>query len=1024
MMNRKRKSIECIKRLTFMLLFGFFHLVVYGQNSKEITGTVVDQSGIPLPGVSILVKGQSVGTTTNFDGEFSLKVSAAESTLVFSYVGFISVEKAASNTTPLHVVMVEDVQSLDEVVVVGYGQQKKATVTGAISTLKGEELTKVPTSNLSTAVTGKLPGVVTIQTSGRPGSDAANIYIRGLSTWVDSSPLIIVDGIERTSFSQIDPNEVESISVLKDASSTAVYGVRGANGVILITTKRGKENVQNISFTAELGGQRPVNIPHFLNSYEHLQLLKVAMINDGKDPSTEPLLSDESLEGFRLGQDPYRYPDIRWYQQVVKPLALMQKYNMNVSGGTKRIKYFVSMGYLNQSGMFKYTDMHDRYNPDTYYKRFNFRSNLDFTINKYQELSVNISGRSGEQNGFPNESNVFQTLIAKPPYLYPIFNPDGTYGASITEPNPVVKISNSGYDNTRINNYDLVGTLKNDLSFITSGLALNLNMSYNSNMGSRKSYREQADSYYYNPGTQEYQQIIEFSPLTFEGETSARTYRNIGLQFQLKYGKTIGQSKINATLVYNQQNERYAANRPFVLMGYAGRLEYDYGGKYLAEFNIGYNGSENFAPGNQFGIFPAGSFGYVISEEPFMKPLKHIVNFFKIRGSVGLVGNDKVGGNRFLWQGLYSYRAPGSALSFQNYSFGTTNPSNTGGLTETRSENRNLTWETSLKRNIGVDAKLFKNNLLNITVDLFDEHRTDILMAARSLLNTTGIPSPQYNIGETKNSGYEIELNHSNTLGEFSYSLRGLYSFARNEVVNRDDPAGTPDYQKLAGYRIGQFRGYQVLGYFTSEEEIANSPDQTALGGPIIPGDLKYLDYDNDGQITSADIVPIGYSNVPEIVYSISPELKWKGITLSAMFQGAANASVLFVSNAGYEFGGSAGGGQVTETHKDYWTTDNPNASYPALHSNATHSNKNTNSFHLKSGNYLRLRNIRLSYSIPKSFCSKLKISSINVSLSGNNLKTWSKIDDFDPETITSSGSKGEVYPQQSVYNFGVNIKL
>jgi TonB-linked SusC/RagA family outer membrane protein len=1023
MMNRNNILFEHVKRYAFIVLFGFFQIVIHGQNNKEVVGLVVDESGMPVPGVTVLVKGTTVGTTTDFDGRFSLNVTTPKAVIVFSYIGYVSVEKPASES-PFNIVLKEDVQSINEVVVVGYGKQKKATVTGAISTLKGEELTEVPTSNLSTAVTGKLPGVVTIQTSGRPGSDAANIYIRGLSTWVDSSPLIIVDGIERTSFSQIDPNEVESISVLKDASSTAVYGVRGANGVIIITTKRGKESQQNISFTAELGGQTPVNIPNFLDSYEHLKLLKIAMINDGKDPSTEPLLSDESLEGFRLNQDPYRYPNIKWYKQVVKPMALMQKYNMNVSGGTKRVKYFVSMGYLNQSGMFKYTDMHDRYNPDTYYKRFNFRSNLDFTINKYQTLSVNVSGRSDEQNGFPNESNVFQTLIAKAPYLYPIFNPDGTYGANLNEPNPVVKISNSGYDNTRINNYDVVGTLHNNLSFITDGLSLLMNISYNSSMGTTKSYREQADSYYYNPGTQEYEQIIEFSPLSYVGESNARAYQNIGIQFQFKYVKTIGKSDIKTTLIYNQQNERYQYNQPFVLMGYAGRIEYDFDSKYLAEFNIGYNGSENFAPGNQFGVFPAGSLGYVISEEPFMESLESVVSFLKIRGSIGLVGNDKVGGDRFLWQGLYSYSSPGSSASYQNYSFGTTNPSNTGGLVESRSENRNLTWETSLKRNIGLDAKLFKNNLLNITFDLFDEHRSDILMPARSLLNTTGIPSPQYNIGEAKNYGYEIELNHSRTFGDFSYSLRSLYSFARNKVVNRDDPAGTPDYQKLAGQRIGQFRGYQVLGYFASEEDIASSPDQSSLGGPIIPGDLKYLDYDGDGQITSADIVPIGYSTVPEIVYSVSPELKWKGLTLSAMFQGAANASVLFVSNAGYEFGGSAGGGQVTETHKDYWTVDNPNASYPSLHSNATHSNKNTNSFHLKSGNYLRLRNVRLSYNIPESVCKKLNMNSISLSLSGNNLKTWSKIDDFDPETISTNGSKGEVYPQQSVYNFGVNIKL
>ncbi len=1013
-------SFSYVLRVTLFLLFVVSHMSLYAQSDNIISGVVSDQSGVPLPGVSIVVKGTATGTVTDFDGNFSISVSNPKAVLVFSYVGFITQEKPTSSKQPFNIALEEDIQSLNEVVIVGYGSQKKETVTGAISTIKGSELTDVPTSNLSTAITGKLPGVVTIQSSGRPGEDAANIFIRGQSTWVDSSPLIIVDGVERRTFSQIDPNEVESISVLKDASSTAVYGVKGANGVILITTKRGEVGRQKISISADLGAQQPINIPNFLGSYDHLLLRKQASINDGLNIENDPLISDESLEGFRLGEDMFRYPNLKWYDKAIKSLSFQQKYNVNISGGTEKVKYFVSLGYLNQDGMFKYTNTHNRYSSDTDFKRFNFRSNLDFKVNRFQTLSANISGRKDTKNGFPNISNVFQSLIAQVPYAFPIYNPDGSYAAIAGQGNPIVKIAESGYDRTDVNNYDIVGSLRNDLSFITDGLTLDINLSYNSSTGSTKSYREQAGTFQYNSVRDDYDQITEYSPLSYTGESPTTTFTRLGIQANMRYTKTIGKSKINTTLVYNQQNDKSNTSNPFVLMGYAGRFEYDFDGKYLAEINAGYNGSENFAPGNQFGFFPAASLGYVISNENFMEPLSSVVTFLKIRGSAGLVGNDKIGGSRFLWQGLYQY-LPATGSRLQYIGFGTTNPSSLGGIYETRTENRLLTWEKSLKQNIGLDAKFFGNRLLDITIDVFNEHRTDILMSARSLLNTTGIPSPQYNIGEVKNWGYEIDVSHMNTIGEVGYSLRGFYSFARNKIINYDDPSGTPVMQKYAGYRIGQYRGYKVLGYFTSQEEIDNSPDHSTLGGPIIPGDLRYQDTNGDNKITESDIQPIGFSQVPEIIYSITPEVSWKGFTLNAMLQGAANASVLFTSNAGFEFGGAAGGGQVTTLHQDYWTVDNQNASYPSLHLNPQHSNKNVNSFHLKSGNYVRLRNVQLSFELPELFCKKLNIKNMRIVLSGNNLKTWSKVEGFDPETVDQ---KGESYPQQKVYNLGININL
>lgn len=1020
-MKQLKAYISSLARISLILFFAFTTCFSFAQQADlTVRGVVTDTQGEVLPGVSIIIKGTSIGTITNFDGEFSLKLNSKDDVLVFSYIGYVAVEQKVLLGQINRITLQEDVKTLTEVVVVGYGTQEKATVTGSISTISSKEITGITTSNLSTTITGKLSGVVTIQQSGRPGEDAAALFIRGQSTWVNASPLIIIDGVERESFSQINPNEVESISVLKDASSTAVYGVRGANGVVLITTKRGTVGKPAINLVLNYGLQQPVNIPQFLGSYEHLMLRKVATINDGKDPNNDPLLTDASLEGFRLHDNPYLYPNINWYQEVVKPFASQGQYNVNISGGTERVKYFISLGFLNQGGMFKYTDTHDRYSSDTYYKQFNFRSNIDLTINKFQTLTANISGRTGELNGFPNVSNLMQTIIAKVPYAYPIYNPDGSYAEIQGQGNPIVKIADSGYDNTRTNNYDIVTVLKNDLSFITDNLTFDLNLSFNSALGSMKSYREQPDTYYYNPNTDQYDQVVESTPFHYTGETAKTAYKRIGLQLRLHHILNMKNSKLKSTLVYNQHNNQEGVAKPFVLKGYAGRVEYEYNQRYLAEINLGYNGSENFAPGHQYGLFPAFSGGYIISEEAFMNDLSNIIDFLKIRGSVGLVGNDRIGGARFLWQGMYNQVAPVNP-NLQYFGFGTSNPSSLGGIYEARSENLLLTWETALKRNIGFDLYLFKNNLLNLSVDFFKENRKDILMQARSLLYTTGIPSPQYNMGAVANWGYEIDATHRHKIGEVSYSLNLKYNFARNKILDYDDPQGTPSWQKYEGYRIGQFRGYQTLGFFVSQEDIENSPNQMTLGGPIIPGDLKYLDVNHDNQIDERDKIPIGFSNVPEIFYSISPEISWKGFTLSAMLQGAANASVFFTSNAGFEFGGAAGGGQVTKTHQDYWTPNNPNATYPALHLNPQHSNKNLNSFHLKSGNYIKIRNFQLSYAIPKSVCERIQISNAVVSFSGNNVKTWSHIDNFDPETVESSG---EVYPQQRLFSLGLNVNF
>lgn len=986
-------------------------------------GRVVSNGGQPIAGVSVLEKGTSNGTVSNADGVFSLSLKGgSQAVLEFKSIGYLTRELPAGNQ--MSVRLMEDISGLEEVVVVGYGVQKKETLTGAITTIRTGDVLQSSAANITNALTGRLPGLTTIQSSGRPGFDEARLLIRGQSTWVNSSPLIIIDGIERENFSQIDPNEVETISILKDASSTAVYGVRGANGVVLITTKRGQTGKPQVSLTHNSSMQRPSRIPELLGSYEHIQLLNEALVNDGM----QPRFSEAEVIGFRDSSGTANYPDVNFWDEFTKPFSLQNQTNLNIRGGTQKIKYFTSVGYLKQGGMFRYTDENEDFDTNTDFSRLNYRSNLDIKINQYQELSANLSARIETRKGFGTNygtnflnslHQLFQGINSTPPYVFNIFNPDGSIGGAQSFANPYRSIAYSGFNTDRINAYDIIVKLNNRLDFLTKGLSAVLNVSTNSNFGTNKAYSQNRASYQYLPATGGYNQLTEDAPLTYVAEElNTVGYRLINLQAQINYAREFGDHGVTAMALYNQQKEEREDQIPFALMGVSSRATYAYKSRYFAEVNMGYNGSENFAPGNRFGLFPAYSAGWNISEEPFLKNKVSFLDFMKIRGSYGVVGNDRIGGARFLYQSMYGI-VGGTQTQF--YSFGSSNPTSLGGIVESRQGNPDLRWETATKRNLGFEAKFFKNKL-SIVADIFDEQRKDILMEARSFPLVQGGPVPTINIGRVNNKGYELELEHNNNIGQdWGYSVRGTVSFARNVVVNRDDPGQTPEHQKLAGYRINQFRGLTVLGYFQSAEEIADSPSQITLGGPIIPGDLKYFDYNDDGVIDENDVAPIGYSDIPEYIFASQLGLRFKGFSLNMLLQGASNASVMFTGFGGFEFTGSNGNGQATPIHLDRWTPDNPNAGYPSLHTGTTHSNKRVNTFHLRSGNYIRIKNVVFSYDLPQNAVDRLRLKGVRVYVNGDNLFTWSKTGNYDPESL---GGSGEIYPVQSVYNLGVNINF
>lgn len=1012
--------------LTKASLKAFVFIVVFSMISSNVlaqvivTGTVKSDKGEALTGVSVRIKNGSAGASTDNNGKYTITAPSSQSILTYSYVGFVSKEVVVGTQSVINVTLMEESNLLSDVVVVGYGQQKKETLTGSITTIKTSDILQSSAANITNALAGRLPGLTTIQSSGRPGFDEARLLIRGQSTWVNASPLIIVDGMERESFSQIDPNEVESISILKDASATAVYGVRGANGVILITSKKGTLGKPQISFTQNVAMQKPSRIPEILGSYDQATLLNLALKNDGKPAQ----FSEEALQKFKDKSDPYGYPDVNWWEEFSKPASLQNQSNLNVRGGTERVKYFTSLGYLNQDGMFKYTDVQKNYNTNTDFNRINFRSNIDVTINKYQELSAYISGRIEKRNGFGTDyssahtnslTQFFQAINSYPPYLFPIFNPDGSLAGSSTFTNPYKAIVHSGFNTERSTAYDIILKLNNKLDFITKGLSALVNVSANSSFSTNKAYSENVATFQYLPATGGYNQVSNNVPLTYVEEAATAGYRQLNLQAQINYNRKFGNHNVSGMAVYNQLKTETGSAIPSALIGTAGRFTYGFKSKYFAEVNLGYNGSENFAPGNRFGFFPAYSLGWNISEEAFIKKNLPAISLLKLRGSYGLVGNDRVGGTRFLYQSLYA-----TVASNSNFQFGTVSPTSGGGISESRQGNPDLRWETATKRNIGLDLGLFKNSL-TVTVDVFDEKRKDILMQARSFPLIQGGPVPTVNIGRVNNKGYEIELQYKNTFKDLFYSIKGNMAYAKNIVINRDDPGQTPDYQKLQGYAINQHRGYIVTGFFQSAEDIANSPSQITLGGPIIPGDLKYLDYNNDGQIDANDQAPIGYSDIPQYTFASQLALQYKGISLNVMFQGAANASVMYTGFGGFEFTGS-GTGQATPIHLSYWTPETATtALYPSLHTGTGHSNKNKNTFHLRSGNFIRLKNVELGYSLPKSITSKLRLGSARIYVNGDNLYTWSKTGNFDPEAL---GGSGEIYPVQSVYNLGLNISF
>jgi len=1002
-----------------------------------ITGKVTSANGEALPGVTVVVKGTALGTTTNADGSYTLPVSENAGILVFSFIGFVSKEVEINNQTQINVTLTEDVKSLNEVVVVAYGQQKKATLTGAVASINTKEIKQSPAANLAVTLTGRLPGLFAQQTSGEPGRDATLLFMRGRGTLNGASPLILVDGVERE-LTAIDPNEVETVSILKDASSTALFGVRGANGVILVTTKRGTETTPAIGLSVESGIQSFTRRPTRLDSYEWALLKNQAWENDFPNPGANdfPPYSDYALERYRLQDDPEVYPNINWVDKLMKKWVPQTRYNLNLNGKGSNVSYFVNVGYLNQSGQWNIDPSVTEYDPSQYLKRYNFRSNIDATLNKARTLRtfLNASGSFESVNGpfvearYNNNSatgEIINRILNRWPSILPgPLTPDGevlvgggNYGES-----PWGYINRSGYRKESRSNVTASWGLEQDFSFITKGLSAKAMLSFDTRsihyLNASQQYQFWVQVIDPNTKTPDGKDVVNYqrtrtdfdnTPLNTSISASFQSFYDV--QFHTNYSRTFaGKHAVTGLLLAQQQSLIKPSDAlPFNVRGLATRLNYSFADKYIAEFNAGYNGSEQFAKGRRYGFFPSFSAGWNVHNEAFMQGFVNTVHHLKLRGSYGTVGGDQLGSRRFLYldeisRGSGSYSATlGRGAKINESFFG----------------NPNVQWEVAKKANIGFEFGLF--NQVNITTDFFKERRDNVLIYRGSVPLIIGVPSSTLapsNIGIIENKGYEIELAYSKVFTpKFSFISKINFNHAQNKILFNDEVQLDADYAyryRSTGYQIGQQWGYNALGFFNSQEEI-DAYGVTYQGRAPRPGDLKYEDLNGDKLINDKDVMPIGESTVPLYNWGAAASITYQNFDLSFLFQGAFKVS------------GNLNPWEIDDfiaRHQSAWTPERAAAGaeilYPALSLSQSASATN-NTYFNENKSFVRLKNLEIGYMLPKSLTSRVGIKSLRLYANGLNLITWDKLaqKDWDPELSSNTS-----FPVYRVVNGGVNFKF
>lgn len=1011
------------------------------QATRKVTGIVIDSKGEPVIGASVRLKGSSIGTITDVNGKFSIPAKEG-SILVISFIGFSTKDVIVSGKGSLNITLTESSQSIDEVVVVGYGTQKKVSVTGSVASVKSDEILRAPLPNISQALVGKLSGLVTRQESGEPGNDDVTMYVRGIGTTQSASPLVLVDGVER-SFSNLDPSEIENVTILKDAAAAAVYGVRGANGVILVTTKRGLENKPTINYTTSYTLSSSTRMPQYLSGEEYVKWWNYADEINGRAHT----FSDAVVQKVTNGDPDGIYGNTNWTKLMLKSVAPTMHHNITLDGGTNGVKYFASLGYLDQKGIVKGVD----------YSRYNLRANLDATVTKDFSMSLDISGfmsnktapqiSNFDANGNSVSSNLMNQIITAAPYLN-AQSPDGKYLTSSLNvgDNPLAARDLSGYDDANKSGLQSSLTLKYDAPFL-KGLSFKVVGSYDKAYTDTKSFYTPYDLYYVNPSSSVTTLTETTSTYGSDAILSEAYYQTTRWTMQefISFNRTIQKHAINALVVAEQSSYKstylgasaqgysitdlaeftYANKNPSMptsgtsvinRAGWVGRLNYTFDNKYIAEVSTRVDASTNFAPNHRYGVFPSASLAWRVAEEDFFKNWKTPITNLKIRTSYGTLGNDQANSSYPYLQSYSLYSSPVAYLG------GTT----VKGLYPSSLPNTDLTWERSRTFNAGFDLELW-NGLFGAEFDGFYKVTSNILTSVSSTYppSVGGYYPSTVNSGKVDVRGFELVLNHKHKIGDFNYAVRGNVSWAHNRILSIDESAGIPDYESLIGRSIGVKIGLIAEGLFQTDREAATSPTVSAAKA----GDIKYKDLNGDGKITyDQDKTVIGRSSTPELNFGLNFTSSWKNFDFSFLIQGAAicdNALMGWYDGIGWD------DTQFTRTFynngnspkyliEGAWSPSNPNGKYPRLDNTWRAENNWASTLWIVDGSYARLKNVQIGYTLPKSVTKKLKFEP-RIYLAGTNLFTVSAFKYLDPEAPNVSNG---YYPQQKTYSIGASVKF
>ena len=1046
-----------MKKIFYLLLIIFCASseVLLAQNT-QITGTVKDKNGDVVIGASVAEKGATGnGTQTNVNGKFIINLKGASRTLVIFSIGYDRKEVPVGNSANLTIVLNSSENELEQVVVVGYGKQKAITNTGAISQISGAELRNNPAVSIQNTMAGKISGFFSQQTSGRPGADGASFSIRGMGglSGEGSTPTIYVDDIEYTyeQFSRLSASEIESVSVLKDGASTAVFGVRGANGVIIVTTRRGKLGAPQISVNAEMGFQEPGVFPKFLNAYDAAVLYNKGLTNDGQPAK----FTEADLAAFRDHTDPYGHPDVDWKNELFKKYSRQYRGDLTVSGGTESIRYFITGGYTFQDGMIKDFGSKVGVNNNFYNQKYNYRSNLDIKVTKTTDLSVDLAGtintinvpEFGSPNGWNDIFAEYQSIWSLAPWAYPLYNPDGSYGYSQWQRSPgtggapynvnniLGRLTYLGYTRTFENNMTLASNLKQRLDFITKGLSFKGVLAYTNNYTNPNITMRGAEfpSFIYNPTDGSYEprdaNVFRVRRL-IRGGGNGSTIRVLSSQVSLNYDRTFGDHHVSALALFlNQADTRARPNQynfyPSIYKSYVGRINYDYRGKYLLELDASANGSNRFR--NEFGFFPAASVGWNIAEESFVKDNASFISLFKVKASYGLGGNDKIGGFTYYYAPTWT-----SSGGTNRTWFGSTNGNAGTLLHEGTLGNDDVGWENERKLDLGLDLGFFKNSL-TANIAYFKNRRSDVLIDRSggadsrwgSVPSVFGQGLPPVNLGRFENKGIEVELGYKGSIKkDLSYNVRGTYSFAKNKVIFADEPSALYDYQSFSGHSINTQRVYTWIGFYKDAQDIANSAKPQGL--TIRPGDLKYADLNGDGFISAYDMKVQGDPNLMNTTAGLNLSVRYKNFNLGVFFQGSFNFNVRGIAEAVQPYGSN-----FQPIHQEAWTPEiGDNAKFPLLSQipGINDSRAYPSTFWLIPGDFIRLKTAEIGYSMPKAITRHLGVKDLRLFSNGFNLYTWTKLDkryQLDPEisqgTNGTGGTSRPNYPPQRVFNFGLN---